>query len=59
MPNRNVEVIRGTIKAGKSHFKPGEVFSIDEEEAERLVNLKVAKYPGTASKPEKDDQAAS
>ena len=59
MPNRNVEVIKGTIKVGKSHFKVGEVFSIDEKEAERLVDLKVAKYPGTVSKPEKDEQTVS
>ena len=59
MPNRNVEVIKGTIKVGKSHFRAGEVFSIDEKEAERLVELKVAKYPGTVSKPEKDEQTVS
>jgi hypothetical protein len=59
MANRNVEVIKGTIKVGKSHFRAGEVFSIDEKEAERLVDLKVAKYPGTVSKPEKDEQTVS
>lgn len=55
MANRNVEVIKGTIKAGKSHFKVGDVFSIDEKEAERLVELKVAKYPGIVSRPEKEE----
>ena len=59
MANRNVEVIKGTIKVGKSHFRAGEVFSIDEKEAERLVDLKVAKYPGTVSKPEKEDQSTA
>lgn len=56
MANRNIEVIKGTIKAGKSEFVPGDVFSIDEKEAERLVKLKVAKYPGVAAKQEDPDK---
>ena len=58
MANRNVEVTKGTIKVGKSHFKVGEVFSIDDKEAERLVRLKVAKYPGIVSRPEKDEPSS-
>jgi hypothetical protein len=58
MANRNVEVIKGTVKAGKSYFKAGDSFSIDEKEAERLVGLKVAKYPGIVSKPEKEEPPA-